>query len=143
MKKTILILATVSLSILSCSKDDAAKNQAPNAFEVSVVSSQDTGNALVAKGISKVSPEVPTKYKYTVTWTDAIDPDGDSVSYDVEIQGVQIEEGITVKSAIIYEDDLVDGASQTVTVIAKDSNGATTTVDKDFTRAGTIMESTK
>lgn len=142
MKKTVLILATLSLSIFSCSKNDP-KNQAPNSFEISVVSSQDTGESLIAKGISKVSPGAEKKYKYSVTWTDAIDPDGDSVSYDVEIEGSQIAEDITIKSAVIYEDDLADGASQTVTVIAKDSNGATTTVDKDFTKVGSKLEESK
>ena len=87
----------------------------------------------LAKSSAVVIPN--ETYEYTVTWTDAVDPDGDSVTYDVEIGGVKIEEGTVIKSTVIEEDDLVDGTSQTVKVVAKDSKGATTTVNKSFTRS--------
>lgn len=135
MKKSILALTVLGLTLCACTKDDVSNN-APNIFEVTVtpkVVSRVFIDEAVPKNFSKSKKN--TEYEYIVTWTEAIDPDGDTVTYDVVIANSTIATAISETTATISENNLGEGATQTVTVIAKDDNGGETVINKTFTEA--------
>lgn len=132
MKKSILVATFLGLTFFSCTKDEESNN-APNAFEVTVTPQLVVGE-IKESYINKTSLISPksSEYQYIVTWTDAIDPDGDAVTYDVVIGANQITTATSVKTATISKDKLATGDNQTVTVTAKDGNGGETTMSKTF-----------
>ncbi len=59
----------------------------------------------------------------TITWTASIDPDGDAVKYDVELDGSNIKTNITDLTQTVS--GLAYNTNHTGKVIAKDGNGGT------------------
>ena len=114
MKKYNLFLAFTILLITSCSNDDneAPKNQNPsNNFSIEV------------NGI--------TRSVAVVEWTAATDPDGDSVSYGISLNGTSVKEGITV---LAYElSDLAFNTEHTVMITAIDGKGGSSSQTSKFT----------
>ena len=86
-------------------------NQSPEMFSVSVGSITTTGAAL--------------------TWSQAIDPDGDEVTYDVVVDNNTVATGLTTTSYTFT--DLAAATQYTGTVIASDGNGGTASASFSFT----------
>ena len=124
MKLIFFTLLCLSLFFLSCSKDEVSEsatptqeqNSAPGSFAVTVTSRVVALNA----------------YEYVVTWTAAVDPEGDTVVYDVEIANKKIAVNITGLTTTISQDKLADGVVQSVKVTARDSKGAESWISKGF-----------
>jgi hypothetical protein len=133
MKTKFLTLAVCSLLLFSCSKeeDSNAENQAPASFSITV-----WGRNSTSTGINKTAKlNVPSVVVYDLSWTEAIDPEKDAVTYDVEIVG-----GSTIATNSSTRELVISGSqlnpnqttTQTVKITAKDSKGATTIVTKEF-----------
>lgn len=117
--KTLLILLLMSCVFHSCSSDDDSgiptpENQAPNSFNL----------LEVGDGVSDVDPQP------RLTWEEAIDPEGDPVSYDFYIgtenpPTTKLASGLTTKYYII-EDSLDFNTLYYWKVIAKDNQSNST-----------------
>jgi len=70
-KPSLIILLLLVLGIIGCSKDDKPTNQAPEAFTLIAVTNGAIG----------------VDVKPTFSWNAAIDPDGDTVSYQLLMDG--------------------------------------------------------
>jgi len=135
MKTKILTLALCSFLLFSCSNDEDsnAKNQAPGSFSITV-----WGRNSTATGINKLAKSTapsPSVVVYDLTWTEAIDPEKDAVTYDVEIiGGSTIATNSSTRVYVISTSQLNPNQAntQTVKITAKDSKGAKTVVNKEF-----------
>lgn len=109
----------VSILIFSCGEDDEMPldNQAPGAF---VVTATPSGNSV------------------TLKWTAATDPDGDVVSYSVQLGGTNVPSNSSATEVTI--DDLDFGAPYSGKVTASDPGGLSSTANFDFTTDGTPNE---
>ncbi|WBX72119.1 hypothetical protein [Tenacibaculum retecalamus] len=109
--KALLICFSV-FAFMSCSDDDV--NRAPREFTVTL---SDVS--------SRTSSPTPVRY-LGVIWTEAVDPDGDDVVYDIYVNDVIEESDLNGKreATVSYE---VTGDDVIVKVVAKDENGAKTT----------------
>ena len=109
--KALLICFSV-FAFISCSDEDV--NMAPREFTVTL---SDVN--------SRASAPTPIRY-LGVSWTEAVDPDGDDVVYDIYVNDVIEESDLNGKreATVSYE---VTGDDIVVKVVAKDENGATTT----------------
>lgn len=110
MKELKLIVSCLMLVILtSCNSKEEIENRAPGEFTVSINQGGD----------SKI-----------VTWTEAVDPDGDSVVYDVYFENTKLENDLTTRRAVISERTIGRGGE--VKVVAKDPDGATFEATKEI-----------
>ncbi|WBX72120.1 hypothetical protein [Tenacibaculum retecalamus] len=112
--KVLLICFSV-FAFMSCSDDDV--NRAPREFTVTLTDANQPRTVIVSP--TPVSSLV-------VSWTEAVDPDGDKVVYDLyvndELEGSDLESDHDL--TVTYDRD---GKDVIVKVVAKDGNGATTT----------------
>ncbi|MCT4698000.1 hypothetical protein [Tenacibaculum haliotis] len=112
--KVLLICFSV-FAFMSCSDDDV--NRAPREFTVTLTDANQPRTVIVSP--TPVSSLV-------VSWTEAVDPDGDKVVYDLyvnnELEGSNLESDHDL--TVTYDRD---GKDVIVKVVAKDGNGATTT----------------
>ncbi|SFA41255.1 Outer membrane protein assembly factor BamB, contains PQQ-like beta-propeller repeat [Pedobacter suwonensis] len=97
-----LLLCLLLVGLLSCKKIDDSLNLTPFDFEVSVTYRGETSAEL--------------------TWEPAVDPDGDAVSYSVELNGRLVAQNIIKTSFTIS--DLLAGETYQGKVIATDPKGA-------------------
>ena len=110
--KTAIVLF-IMLLVTNCSNDDdSSVNHAPESFEVTAIPS---GNSV------------------TINWTEAIDPDGDEVFYNVLLQNNLVLEESTSNQFAINELDFETTYSGKV--IAKDPQGLSVDVDFSFITA--------
>ncbi len=107
MLKVLLVCFSI-FSLVSCSDKNEDLNKAPGEFTVSFVA-------------TKVSTPTFTS-TVGVVWTKAVDPDGDTVTYDVYVDDVLKESDLGKREASVEFSGL---KSMTVKVVAKDTNGAT------------------
>ncbi|WP_299108969.1 hypothetical protein [uncultured Tenacibaculum sp.] len=96
--------------MLSCSSDDTIVNNPP--IEFSITFGRVDNNGLLP-----------------ITWTEAIDPDGDTVTYNVFADDVLKESNLKERKATIA---LINTKNIKITVVAKDSKGAETEVVKIY-----------
>lgn len=105
LKTLILLLSIVLFTACNSDDDNSQANRAPNTFTISLDdSSSNTG--------------------VITNWTEAIDPDGDIVTYAVYLNNVLQDEDITVLTYTIDFNAFVSG-DNTIKVIALDGNGGT------------------
>lgn len=118
MKKIINLLVAiilVNICFIQCSKDnDEEQNQAPGNFAITVT---------------------PTANTAALTWTSAEDPDGDDVTYAVQLNTELLASNLTVTQYNLS--NLEAETDYTGKVVAKDSNGATTEKSFSFTTTAT------
>ena len=109
-----LITFTMLLIISSCGNDDngAPKNENP-----------PSSFSIIINGV--------TRSTAVVTWAAATDPDGDSVSYQILLNGTTVKEGLT---ALTYQlSDLTFNTEHTVIIIATDGRGGSSSQISEFT----------
>ncbi len=113
-------VAAVAIICTSCNNDDnpAPVNKAPGAVEVTTTVA---GNSVA------------------LSWTPAIDPDGDAVTYDVVLEGNTIASDISATSFSVA--DLRFEKDYTGKLVAKDSKGETVTKDFSFTTGFMFLKS--
>jgi PBP1b-binding outer membrane lipoprotein LpoB len=132
--KTILLCFTIVL-FASCSKDDDSSpvaNNPPGEFTassslVAVVSLQNS-----------IVNSLPSEYAYRMIWTEAIDPDGDTVTYDIYVDNTLMLENQTILTTDILRADVLDvigNAAETfvLKIVAKDVYGATSEALNTYT----------
>ncbi|MEL7003105.1 MAG: fibronectin type III domain-containing protein [Bacteroidota bacterium] len=104
MRKSILFLVAFSLLVMSCGDDDetAPENRPP-------------GNFQITTSVNNRSA--------TISWTPSEDPDGDQVTYSVELEGETILENSSNNQLIVNELDY--STSYSGTVVAEDEDGLT------------------
>lgn len=123
MKKTNLLLLLLITSLLfNCQTDDAVSetpNSSPGNFEITVSSIQSS--------------------KAILSWSKSIDPDGDAVSYSIELNNKNIAQNL---SNLNYDmDGLSNETLYEVKIIAKDPKGATNVKSKTFSTTSAPLPS--
>lgn len=113
--KILAVIAAIALAFYTCSGDDNSGttvgiNLAPASFSVSALVLSET--------------------TATLSWTEALDPNGDAVTYSVTLQDVEIASELSVLSLDIS--DLSPSTNYTGTVFASDGNGGVTSTDFSF-----------
>ena len=120
--KTLALVIAMATAFYACSSDDDSgsndggnTNQAPTAFTVTVSNIAETGASL--------------------NWTASTDPEGDTVTYAISLQGNTIVSGL---SNLTFDlTGLNSATSYTGVVTASDENGGSTTSGFSFTTTGT------
>lgn len=111
MKNLKVLLVCFAVFVLtSCSDKSEELNKAPGEFTVSFVATKSSTPTFTSS--------------LGVVWTEAVDPDGDEVTYDVYVDDILKESNLGKREASVEFSGI---KSITVKVIAKDTNGATTT----------------
>lgn len=109
MRELKLVISGLMLAILtSCSSDDEVENKAPGMFTITT--------------------EVDEGSNTVVSWTEAVDPDGDAVVYDVYFKGTIQSNDLKTRQTTISSSTV--GSGGVVKVVAKDSKGATSSAEK-------------
>lgn len=116
--KILAVILSITTAFYACSSDDNSgnngdggdTNQAPSSFTVSVNSITET--------------------TATINWTEATDPDGDTVTYSVMFQGAELATDLSVLSLDLIS--LMPSTSYSGTVIAIDENDGSTSVSFSF-----------
>lgn len=118
LKLSMLVLLAISV-FYACSSDDSSGdggegNQAPSNFTATVSAVSDTDAV--------------------VSWTQAIDSDGDTVTYTINLNGSEIESSLSV---LTYSfSNLILGTAYSGTIVASDDNGGSTSAAFSFTTTG-------
>ncbi|WP_323787985.1 YHYH protein [Psychroserpens sp.] len=122
--KILVLLISVTTAFYACSSDDnsggndgdgGTTNQAPSSFTASVNSITET--------------------TATLNWTTATDPDGDAVTYSVNLQGTEMAVGLTVLTFDLT--GLTSSTNYSGTVVANDGNEGITSSSFSFSTQGT------
>jgi len=152
-----ITLITLFIGFTSCSEDDSAaakdaiENKAPGDFTVTVTAEEVLKKFILASDRSaKAAIAVPAKqYQYIVTWTKSVDPDGDTVVYDVSMgDGILVTGSDKLTYTITAESaaEFSTKQKESVTVSARevrfkdDNEGKTTVVIKEFDVAGNSLK---
>ncbi len=133
MKKLKIVLFCFAVfALASCNEKneemEEAMNNAPGQFTVTL-SAANIKQLEVKEAVKRdVSPSesITTSSSLKATWTEAVDPEGDAVTYDVYVNGTLTKSDLTDKEATI---SFTSDAKVTVKVVAKDANGATTSAE--------------
>ena len=125
--KILLVILSLSTAFYACTSDDDsndgdgnAENQAPSTFTITVSSTSETGA--------------------TISWTQATDDDGDTVTYTVNLDGSEEAANLSAQTYTFSGLDALTLYSGTV--IASDGNGGNTTVSFSFTTSDETVENT-
>ena len=116
--KFLALFVSVTMAFYACSSDDDSgnnngggdTNQAPSSFTVSVSSITET--------------------TATLNWTTATDPDGDPVTYTVNLEGSVIADDLSVLTLDLIS--LATGTNYSGTVVANDGNEGTSSASFSF-----------
>ena len=133
MKKLKIVLFCFAVfALASCNEKneemEEAMNNAPGQFTVTL-SAANIKQLEVKEAVKRdVSPSesITTSSSLKATWTEAVDPEGDAVTYDVYVNGTLTKSDLTDKEATI---SFTSDSKVTVKVVAKDANGATTSAE--------------
>jgi hypothetical protein len=114
--KLLLLILSLSVAFYACTSDDDAVNgdtgnQAPSAFTVTVSSTSETGAI--------------------ISWTQAIDDDGDTVSYTVNLDGSEVVSNLSTQNYTFS--GLDNSTTYSGSVVASDGNNGSTIVSFSFT----------
>jgi hypothetical protein len=115
--KILLVVLSLSTAFYTCTSDDDGagngdtENQAPSTFTVTVSSTSETGAA--------------------ISWTQATDDDGDTVTYTVNLDGSQ--QGTNLSTQNYTFSGLDNATTYSGSVVASDGNAGNTTVSFSFT----------
>ncbi len=109
----VLLICLAVFTLTSCSDKSEDLNRAPGEFTVSFAATKSSTPTFTSS--------------LGVVWTEAVDPDGDDVTYDLYVDDVLKESDLGGKREASVEFSGLK--SITIKVIAKDTNGATTTAE--------------
>nr|WP_321223090.1 YHYH protein [uncultured Psychroserpens sp.] len=125
--KLFLVILSLSTAFYACSSDDDSSNgnintdnQAPSTFSVTVSATAATGA--------------------TINWTQATDADGDTVTYNVNLEDAEVASNLSVQNYTFSA--LSTSTTYSGTVIAQDGNGGETTSTFSFTTSDETTPST-
>ncbi|WCO00649.1 fibronectin type III domain-containing protein [Psychroserpens ponticola] len=120
--KILIVFVSVAIAFYACSSDDSSNNngnggttnEAPSSITVSVNSIAET--------------------TATLNWTEATDPDGDTVTYSITLQDSEIATELSLLTLDLT--GLTPFTSYSGTVVAKDGNGGNSTANFSFSTNG-------
>lgn len=121
--KILVLLISVTTAFYACSSDDSGSDD------------DGGGTANQAPSVFTASVSLITETTATLNWTAATDPDGDTVTYTVTLQGSQVETGLT--GLTLGLTSLTQSTSYNGTVVANDGNGGNTSASFSFSTDGT------
>ena len=122
--KILVLIVSVTTAFYACSSDDdsgsddgdgGTTNQVPSSFTASVSSITET--------------------TATLNWTESTDPDGDTVTYTVTLQGSEIATDLSVFTFALT--NLTVSTNYSGTVVASDGNGGSSSASFSFTTSTT------
>ncbi|MEM9338818.1 MAG: YHYH protein [Bacteroidota bacterium] len=112
---------------VTASDGNGGETQANFSFDTG----QTGGGANQSPGSFTVTPSALTHNSANLTWTASIDPDGDAITYSVELGTTELVVSQTVTSYTL--ENLASGVAQSGKVIASDGNGGTSESSFTFT----------
>ena len=112
MKLKFIAILSIGLFAISCGGDDEPRNTNPGDFTVSIVDI--------------------TSSTATITYTESVDPDGDDVTYDIELDARIIFEDLNANTQATVN-NLQANTTYDGSVTAKDDKGGTNVETFSFT----------